>query len=226
MIPEYKRIDLFTDKKDYVYEPFVNIEEYSNGLILVDMHYFFADLPGSTHIAWVRKTVADMLIQAAKNLPAGFRLKVLDAWRSFETQKAIYDKFLSDVKIESPWMDSAEASVVVQEFVSYPTEKGYLHATGGAVDVTIVDKDGNECNMGARFDEFTNRAHTDYYETRLNMRILWNRRFLYEAMTKAGFVNLPSEWWHYSYGDVLWAVETNNGVKYRPVLIEEDIENA
>ena len=123
-------------------------------------------------------------------------------------------------------MDSAEASVVVQEFVSYPTEKGYLHATGGAVDVTIVDKDGNECNMGSRFDEFTNRAHTDYYETRLNMRILWNRRFLYEAMTKAGFVNLPSEWWHYSYGDVLWAVETNNGVKYRPVLIEEDIENA
>jgi D-alanyl-D-alanine dipeptidase len=27
-------------------------------------------------------------------------------------------------------------------------------------------------------------------------------------MTGAGFVNYPSEWWHWSYGDRYWAVVT------------------
>ena len=32
-----------------------------------------------------------------------------------------------------------------------------------------------------------------------------NRRLLYWVMTEAGFANNPTEWWHYSWGDQLWA---------------------
>ena len=32
-----------------------------------------------------------------------------------------------------------------------------------------------------------------------------NMKVLYDAMTKAGFANYPLEWWHYSYGDRMWA---------------------
>jgi D-alanyl-D-alanine dipeptidase len=189
------------------------------------MHYFFADIPGSTHIAWVRKTVADKLIKAAKNLPTGCRLKILDAWRSLETQKVLYDKFIFDLKLEYPWMDDAEICVRAQEFVSYPSKNGFLHATGGSIDVTLSDEDGNERNMGSKFDEFTDRSHTDYYETHVNSQIINNRNILYEAMTKVGFVNLPSEWWHYSYGDALWSIETNNPVKYKSVINYSDLSN-
>jgi D-alanyl-D-alanine dipeptidase len=34
------------------------------------------------------------------------------------------------------------------------------------------------------------------------------RRALLEAMTGAGFVNYPYEWWHYSFGDRYWAYVT------------------
>ncbi len=33
-----------------------------------------------------------------------------------------------------------------------------------------------------------------------------NRRLLYYAMIDAGFTNLPSEWWHYDYGDRFWHI--------------------
>jgi D-alanyl-D-alanine dipeptidase len=29
-------------------------------------------------------------------------------------------------------------------------------------------------------------------------------------MTKAGFINYPKEYWHYSYGDVMWAELTGS----------------
>jgi D-alanyl-D-alanine dipeptidase len=32
-----------------------------------------------------------------------------------------------------------------------------------------------------------------------------NRGLLIDAMRTAGFVNYPTEWWHWSYGDRYWA---------------------
>ena len=32
-----------------------------------------------------------------------------------------------------------------------------------------------------------------------------NRRLLYWVMTEAEFANNPTEWWHYSWGDQMWA---------------------
>ncbi|MFO6135399.1 hypothetical protein ACLBVR_26025, partial [Pseudomonas aeruginosa] len=39
--------------------------------------------------------------------------------------------------------------------------------------------------------------------------VLWHvQRRPYHAMLDAGFSNLPSEWWHYDFGDQLWAWHT------------------
>ena len=217
MIPKYQRIETVGCATKYVDEPFVNLESYSNGKIIVDMHYFFNDYPGSTHIAYVRKTVADMLIKAAESLPSGMKLKVLDAWRSIETQKAIYNKLFEDITMSERYLTEAEAHVMTQKYVSFPNENCYLHGTGGSVDVTVVDKNGNDLHMGTAFDAFTYNAQTDYYENRLNLRIFFNRRILYKAMIDAGFVNNPEEWWHYSYGDAIWSAITDNPIKYRTI---------
>ena len=32
-----------------------------------------------------------------------------------------------------------------------------------------------------------------------------NRKLLFRLITREGFVNAPTEWWHYSYGDQYWA---------------------
>ena len=35
-----------------------------------------------------------------------------------------------------------------------------------------------------------------------------NREILGAALTDAGLVNYPTEWWHWSYGDRYWALAT------------------
>ena len=45
-----------------------------------------------------------------------------------------------------------------------------------------------------------------------------NRRMLYNVMTAAGFTNLPSEWWHYDYGDNMWAQLTGGKAIYAGIL--------
>jgi len=34
-----------------------------------------------------------------------------------------------------------------------------------------------------------------------------NRKLLQRVMLGAGFTQLPTEWWHFSYGDQIWAVD-------------------
>ena len=45
-----------------------------------------------------------------------------------------------------------------------------------------------------------------------------NRDLLARAMGGAGFVNYPTEWWHWSYGDRYWALISNaDRAVYGPV---------
>lgn len=67
-----------------------------------------------------------------------------------------------------------------------------------------------ELDMGTNFDHFGSEAATNYYEKKSNLtdpekEIRNNRRLLYKIMRDAGFANYPEEWWHWSYGDQMWA---------------------
>ncbi|MCA8033337.1 hypothetical protein LGM46_10085 [Burkholderia arboris] len=45
-----------------------------------------------------------------------------------------------------------------------------------------------------------------------------NRQILIDALTRTGFTNYPSEWWHWSFGDRYWAVIQNEShAIYGPV---------
>lgn len=216
MIPTYRSLKTTELTESFVDEPFVDVASYSNGLILIDMQYFKHKCKGAINVAYVRKSVADMLIKAAHSLPDGMHIKVWDAWRSIETQTYLYNKYYNQIKQEYPYLKDTELTERVEQFISKP-EHNYLHGTGGAIDVTLVDDNGNDVNMGTQFDEFNNKTRTDYFEHRYNLRILFNRRILYDAMINAGFVNNPEEWWHFDYGDAIWAELTNNNIKYKSV---------
>jgi D-alanyl-D-alanine dipeptidase len=98
-----------------------------------------------------------------------------------------------------------------------------LHSTGGAVDVTLVTEQNELIEMGTGFDSFTAEARTDFFEKKGNTKyneVAKNRRILFFSMTEAGFTNFPHEWWHYDYGDLLWASFTEipsvyYGVKWK-----------
>jgi len=53
---------------------------------------------------------------------------------------------------------------------------------------------------------------------------LLNRRLLCHAMTEEGFAPNPTEWWHYSYGDQMWAALTKNSEAfYGECFIDGDV---
>ncbi len=108
-------------------------------------------------------------------------------------------------------VDLEKANLLARQFVSYPDEnplKPFVHSTGGALDLNIVDCNGQELDMGTDFDDFTSNAYTSAFENRKTFEAFENRRMLFDVMISAGFTNYPSEWWHYDYGDLFWAVET------------------
>ena len=107
-------------------------------------------------------------------------------------------------------LSKEEKNKIISKYVSLPIKSDTfmpLHTTGGSVDLTLVYiKNGQELDLGTEFDSFTELTQTNSYEKRgMNKVIRNNRRILYNAMTKAGFTNLPSEWWHYDYGNRSWA---------------------
>lgn len=97
------------------------------------------------------------------------------------------------------------------------------HATGAAVDVKLRYQHENlgyvmglEVEMGHSDADTGSVASPDYYEHAQSLDTLGkqaqkNRRAFYWTMRGAlngddsGFVVNPTEWWHWSYGDQMWA---------------------
>jgi D-alanyl-D-alanine dipeptidase len=104
------------------------------------------------------------------------------------------------------------------------------HSTGGAIDLIIRWKGGDPLWMGSLFDDASAIANTAYFEGAAAGASFSfsagearaNRRLLYWLMVDAGFASNPREWWHFSYGDQMWAQLTGapaalySGAEYKP----------
>ncbi|XLM22424.1 dipeptidase, partial [Chromobacterium piscinae] len=104
-----------------------------------------------------------------------------------------------------PELDEAQLLREASLYVAPPAVAP--HPTGGALDVTLIDATGMELDMGCPFnadsEESAGACYTD--NPGLSDQARANRAVLIRAMQAAGFVNYPSEWWHWSYGDRYWA---------------------
>lgn len=205
-------------------DPLVCISDTFQDLMEFQPRYFECGIPGAIRQVFVRKTVADMLQRAAHSLPAGYKFKIFDAWRPTAVQKALFDEYHAELcdKFKGSGKSEDELMRMALLFVSYPSEdpgSPFVHSTGGAVDLTIVDAAGNELNMGTDFDDFTDAAHTDYFEKTSIHEIRDNRRLLYNTMLSVGFTNYPSEWWHYDFGDRFWAATTKKDSIYTGIYV-------
>jgi D-alanyl-D-alanine dipeptidase len=89
-------------------------------------------------------------------------------------------------------------------YVANP-KNGSMHNRGVAVDLTIVDKNGKELDMGTPFDYFGKKAYHAY--RKLPDTVKKNRLFLKNLMQKYGLEPITSEWWHYSYRKKTYPVE-------------------
>ena len=156
---------------------------------------------------WARTGVGDRLNLAQEHLTVahpGYRLMVVDAWRSPGRQRLFYRLALVAVRLLRPWWPTALVRETAARYIAAP-DAGFPppHSTGGAIDVRLIGPDGNVARMGPRG---LASARTDY--DRISPTEAWNRRIFATAMSAAGFSNYEEEWWHWSYGDTLWALES------------------
>lgn len=160
----------------------------------------------------LRPEAAGRLHSAAEMLPSGFSLKLLDAWRSLEEQRAIRDRLAASAARETNVRRFVyDPDAANQTAPGYPTDAP-PHCTGGAVDVALVGPDGEDWPMGTSYDEMSDLSATSALELLAEARPLSvveeqarvGRQILLRAMSAAGFSNYPAEWWHFDFGNSFW----------------------
>lgn len=171
--------------------------------------YYEASLANALPNIWVREGVYNRLIIASENLSAQYRLVLLDGWRPKVLQKQLFYNMRDAIKREHPFDDDSEITRKTLLYASKASEdpiRPSPHLTGGSIDVTLADEHGVLLDMGSDFDEATERSWTT---SSVPPECAERRVHLLKAMKSAGFTNLPSEWWHYDYGNWVWAFFSN-----------------
>lgn len=195
-------------------EPLVDLKEQEGRHpLMIIPQYHAQGIEGALPTCLVRERVAEMLVAATRWLPRGWRLVVWDGWRPFHVQDFLFRRYYKHIDTEFPEMPQEEKKERTSAFISLPSRRPCCpspHLTGGAVDVALMDEQDRYAPMGTSFDDFSPRAHTRYYEEEPGLGpderlYLHNRRMLYWAMIQAGFSNYPEEWWHFDYGNQMWA---------------------
>ncbi|NES26817.1 dipeptidase [Micromonospora terminaliae] len=156
--------------------------------------------------ARVRRGVADRLLAAQRALPAGLRLLVVEGYRPYRAQLDIFTGYRDELRRRYPDWSPERLHRETTKFVS-PVEVA-PHSTGGAVDLTLCDADGIELDMGTALDATPEESADACFTAAPHIPVsAWrNRQVLVAALSGAGLVNYPTEWWHWSYGDRYWAL--------------------
>ncbi|AFY58793.1 D-alanyl-D-alanine dipeptidase [Rivularia sp. PCC 7116] len=213
--------------------PYHNIEivECREALIQIPLEDFAVESPhpyeklgapyGEHSPYFVRETIVDYLIVAQsylQQLRPDWQIQIFDAYRPVAVQKfmvnhtfsqAVREKGLTELSLQAAQKQSIWEEVFkIWAEPSLDEKTPPPHSTGGAVDVTLVDEMGQVVDMGSPIDELSERSLPDYYaqiKVELAPRYHANRLLLKDVMEKAGFARNPREWWHFSFGDQMWA---------------------
>jgi D-alanyl-D-alanine dipeptidase len=131
-------------------------------------------------------------------------LGLVEGWRPIERQQRIYDFFWDAAREAYPNRDPRSLRRTILRWVAPTDQKAPPgHCTGAAVDVWLIDDNGEAIDVTSPYDRF-HGAPT--YTLGLTEQAHHNRNILVQTMLEAGFSNCRDEWWHYSYGDAGWAV--------------------
>ncbi len=180
-------------------EPLVDIKK-------SDCTLFFGDKLKNEKSVFLRESVANKINSVARSLPQDIYLIIYDAYRSWQKQTELWNKKYEYFKNAYPDETPEQIANRTKAVVADP-RKGYGgHQTGGAVDVGLCDKNGKTLDMGTSYSGTGEKIRT---KAPTNKVAANNRKILTDIMQKHGFVNYPNEWWHFCYGDKMWAAYLN-----------------
>ena len=184
---------------------------------------------------YLRQGVLERLTQAQQSLQQlypGWRIQIFDAYRQLAVQQYMVDySFAQAVAaqgLSQKQLSKGDRQAILEQVYQFWAVPSYdpatppPHSTGAAIDVTLVDALGTVVEMGSPIDEMSPRSYPDYFargstaqdnfhassaslSERDRVTFHSHRQLLKQVMVEAGFCQHPREWWHFSFGDQLWA---------------------
>ena len=152
----------------------------------------------------IRAQIYGMMHLVLDFLPSNLRLVISEAYRPLKRQRLLWQRIETQMRHDFPTADEQRIRDLCENFVANPDDGiGSGHQAACALDVTLCTTDGTFLEMGTAMHEFNEKTQT--IVGGLPPQIIENRHILVNAMHRAGFINYPAEWWHYSYGDHQWA---------------------
>ena len=183
----------------------------------------------------LRRGVAERLMAAEQDLirrDASLRFAIFDAWRpvavqDFMVQHAIRSEcerlgLVPEGVEDDPHHRRALEQVKrsVARFWAPPSLDRSTpppHSTGAAVDLTLANLQGQPLEMGGAIDAIGAVSEPDFYAEAARTgadpqaaQFHDRRTLLARVLESQGFCRHPNEWWHFSFGDQLWAWRTGH----------------
>lgn len=163
-----------------------------------------ADDDGS--YAHLRSGALRRLVEAQRLLPADVRFLVVEGYRPPDLQQRYFEQYAAALRRAHPDAPPERIRELASAYISPPEVAP--HVSGGAVDLTLCDRHGRELPLGTEVnatpEESEGACRTAAPGIGAEARA--NRALMGRALTVAGFVNYPTEWWHWSHGDRYWAL--------------------
>ena len=178
------------------------------------------EIPNNTNYTYLRKTVYEKLKRAGQQLPKGMHFCLYEGYRSLSLQKMIFEQqYQNTLRRHPDWPISdifKETTKLVSPVVNQDGSNNIPpHSTGGAIDVYLIDDEGNPLEMGIHPKDWMQDKDGGLSltgSTLISDEAKANRHIMSDVLSREGFVNYPTEYWHWSYGDRYWAFAKNESM--------------
>jgi D-alanyl-D-alanine dipeptidase len=212
-------------------EPLAAIDSnLSTSIITIDPHpYMSLGAPyGDRSPFWVRQGILEKLQKSQvylQTIRPDWKIAIFDAYRPIPVQQFMVDysfmQLAESKGLEINSLSEEQKDALMEEVMKFwamPSHDPKMpppHSTGAAIDVTLYEHSPEgmiPVEMGSPIDEISDRSLPNYFTSFRNAQAVEfhrNRDLLNQVMTHSGLVRHPNEWWHFSYGDQLWAWISN-----------------
>jgi zinc D-Ala-D-Ala dipeptidase len=171
------------------------------------------EIENNTDYTKLRKTVYEKLKKAQALLPQGLHFCLYEGYRSLQLQKMLFDTRYAKIKAQHPdWSRQQlfkETIKLVSPIINLDDSENIPpHSTGGAIDVYLINDKGEAVDMGIHPKDWMTDLNGSLSLTDsdvISEKAKQYRHTMSMVLSQVGFVNYPTEYWHWSYGDRYWA---------------------
>jgi D-alanyl-D-alanine dipeptidase len=161
-------------------------------------------------------------------LPDELRFCLYEGYRSLDLQEKIFQERYNNLHKENPKMTHEQLFIESTKFVSPivnldGSKNIPPHSTGAAIDVYLINQQGKVVDMGIHLDDTYNDLKGAFCRTDsqvISEKAKKHREIMGKILKTAGFINYPTEYWHWSYGDRYWAYHTHRKYAIYNTILE------